>query len=154
MAKAKRPRFRVNDRVSLAPHTPLIPAYGGKPFVGRDTILRVSSVVGKGTLRDPWGVNITDDAGHFWHLQPGDIVPRHNGESHARKKSSAQLDREIAETLGARPINKRKRVRHFSEWRDKTGAVHYAVTYEDLSGHAITRDELQRYRRREAKESR
>lgn len=103
MAKTKRPQFRVNDRVTLAAHTPLIPAYAGKPFVGRDTVLRVSSVVGKGTLREPWGVNITDDAGNFWHMQPGDIVRAERGVSYARKKKSpAQLDREIADAL-ARP---------------------------------------------------
>jgi hypothetical protein len=105
MAKAKRPQFRVNDRVTLAAHTPLIPAYGGKPFVGRELVLRVSSVVGKGTLRDPWGVNITDDAGHFWHLRPGDIVLAETDgskRSHATKKTHAQLSREIAEVLSRR----------------------------------------------------
>lgn len=34
--------------------------------------------------------------------------------AHSAKKST-QLDREIAEVLGARPINKRKRVRHFRQ---------------------------------------
>lgn len=103
MAKAPRPRIRVNDHVTLASHTPLIPAYGGKPFVGRDTILRVSSIQGKGTLRDPWGVNITDDAGHFWHMQPDDIVlvEVHAPEPHhaTKKKSSSQLQREIDRAL-------------------------------------------------------
>lgn len=106
MAKAKRPRFRVNDRVTLAEHTPLIPAYGGKPFVGRNTVLRVSSVVGKGTQRDPWGVNITDDEGHFWHMQPSDLVPAEEVTGHARmsrhhavKKSPGRLQREINEVL-------------------------------------------------------
>lgn len=70
---------------------------------------------------------------------------------HAKKRSPAQLDREIAEVIGARPINKRKRVRHFSEWNDKTGRTHYAVTYEDRSGHAISGEELARYQRREAR---
>jgi hypothetical protein len=67
----------------------------------------------------------------------------------ARKKSAAQLDREIAEVVGTRPINKRKNVRHFSEWTDTTGRKHYAVTYEDRSGHAISGEELMRYRQRE-----
>jgi len=100
-----KPRFRVNDRVTLAAHTPLIPAYGGKPFVGRDFVLRVSSVVGKGTLRDPWGVNITDDAGHFWHLRPGDVVLAKSSESerrHATKKTPAQISREIDAVLSRR----------------------------------------------------
>ena len=75
--------------------------------------------------------------------------------AHSTKKTSkmspAQLDREIAEVLGTRPINKRKRVRHFSEWKDKKGGQHYAVTYEDRSGHTITREELDLYRGREAR---
>lgn len=105
MARAKRPRFRINDRVTLASHTPLIPAYGGKPFVGRDTILRVSSIVGKGTLSDPWEINFTDDAGHFWRMRPGDLVlAEGEGRHHAtKKKSSAQLQREIDESL-AKPL--------------------------------------------------
>lgn len=52
----------------------VIPAYGGKPFVGRDTVLRVSCVTGKGSLRNPWGVSVTDDAGDFWGLLPDDLV--------------------------------------------------------------------------------
>lgn len=66
--------------------------------------------------------------------------------SHAtKKKSSAQLEREIAEVLGVKPINRRKAVRHFSHWTDKRGRTHYAVTYEDRSGHPITREELERH---------
>lgn len=67
------------------------------------------------------------------------------------KKSPAQLDREIAEVLAptTRPINKRKRVRHFSENRDKKDKLHYYVTYEDLTGHPITSAELERYRQLE-----
>ena len=70
---------------------------------------------------------------------------------HATRRTPAQLEREIAEVLGVRPINKRKRIRHFSAWKDKTGTAHYAVIYNDLSSHAITSDELQRYRDREAR---
>lgn len=88
MAKTRRPRFQINDRVTLAPYTPLIPAYGGKPFVGRETVLRVSSIDGKGTLRAPWGVNITDDEGHFWHMQPDDIVSA--DEAHATKRAASK----------------------------------------------------------------
>jgi hypothetical protein len=79
-----------------------------------------------------------------------DYATKKRSFAHARKKSPAQLDREIAEVVGARPINKRKRVRHFSEWKDKTGAAHLAVVYEDRSSHAITPEELLRYRQREA----
>ena len=64
------------------------------------------------------------------------------------RTSTAQLDREINEALGVRPINRRKIVRHFSSWKDKKGATHYAVIYKDLSSHAITAEELQSYRDR------
>ena len=70
---AKRPKFKIGDLVSLASYTPLIPAYGGKPFVGRETILRVSSITGKGTLRAPWFVHVTDGSS-FWQLPPDDLV--------------------------------------------------------------------------------
>ena len=87
------------------------------------------------------------------HVVREEMIPQEGAvTSHATKKRSpAQLDREIAEVIGARPINKRKRVRHFSEWNDKTGRTHYAVTYEDRSGHAISREELERFRQREAR---
>jgi len=81
--RGKRPRFRAGDRVSLASHVRPIPAYGGKPFVGRDAVLRVSSVTGRGTLRDPWGVSVTDDAGNFWGLMPGDLVLADEGTARA-----------------------------------------------------------------------
>lgn len=100
--KAKRPKFKINDRVTIASYTPLVPAYGGKPFVGRDTILRVSSIAGTGSLRNPYFVHVTDDEGHFWQFPPDDIVPADEGVQHATKKSPAQLDREIAEALAAR----------------------------------------------------
>lgn len=72
MAK-KRPPFHVGDRVTIAAHTPLIPAYGGKPAIGRGFVLRVSSVTGKGTLRDPWSVHVTDGT-NLWYMQPDDLV--------------------------------------------------------------------------------
>ena len=50
-----------------------------------------------------------------------------------------------------RRISRRKAVRHFSEWKDKAGRVNIHVTYEDLTGHAITPEELQSYREREAR---
>lgn len=100
-AKPKRPRFHVNDRITIAPYTPLIPAYGGKPFVGRETVLRVSSITGTGAVRNPWFVHVTDDAGHFWQMPPDDIVPAENEMHHAtKKKSPRQLQREVNEILG------------------------------------------------------
>lgn len=88
---------------------------------------------------ETWSPKRTDDYDHATKRRP------------STKKSPAQLDREIAEVLAprTRPINKRKRVRHFSETRDKKGDLHYAVTYEDRTGHEITREELQRYRQHE-----
>jgi hypothetical protein len=76
--------------------------------------------------------------------------------SPARSRSHAivKSKKTYAKALGApgpRPINRRKAVRNFSEWKDKTGRTHYAVTYEDLAGHTITGQELQRYRDREAR---
>jgi hypothetical protein len=53
--------------------------------------------------------------------------------------------------MNEKRISRRKTVRHFSEWKDKTGRVHVSVTYEDLTGHAITPEELQSYREREAR---
>ena len=53
--------------------------------------------------------------------------------------------------MSTRPINRRKTVRHFSESKDKSGHTRFYVTYEDLSGHAITPEELQSYRDREAR---
>lgn len=102
----------------------------------QDTPLGIYRVYSRGARRDlEWTV----------HPQKIEAV-----STRSRKKSPDDLSREIAEVLKALPINRRKRVRHFSEWKDKTGAAHYAVTYEDLSGHPITLDELQRYRQREA----
>jgi hypothetical protein len=101
MAKAKRPPFKINDRVTIASYTPLVPAYGGKPFVGRETVLRVSSVTGTGSQRNPYFVHVTD-GGHFWQFPPDDIVLAEEGTRHATKKSPAQLDREIAEALATR----------------------------------------------------
>ncbi len=77
-------------------------------------------------------------------------------QAHAtRKKSPSQLQREIDEALAqtsrARPINKRKPVRHFSEWKDKIGRTHLAVVYEDHTSHPIAHEELNRYREREAR---
>src|ERR1700751_854003 len=97
--RTKRPRFKINDRVALASYTPLVPAYAGKPFLGRNTVLRVSSLAGKGTLRDPYFVHVTDDEGHFWQFPLDDIVPAEENVSHAAKKSPAQLQREIDEAL-------------------------------------------------------
>ena len=50
--------------------------------------------------------------------------------------------------------SRRERIRHFSEATDKKGVTHYFVTYEDRSGHEITREELQRFRQCEQERGR
>lgn len=92
----RRPRHRKHDRVTLAPHKSVIPAYGGKPFVGRDTVLTVSHLTGTGSKRNPWHVVVTDGT-HFWHLEPDDVVRVENdaGTSHStvkRRNSQRDLD--------------------------------------------------------------
>ena len=73
MATSKRPAFRKHDRVTLSPIKRPIPAYGGKPFVGREMVLTVSHLTGTGSKRNPWHVAVTDGT-HFWHLEPGDVT--------------------------------------------------------------------------------
>lgn len=74
MATTKRPALHKNDRVTLSPIKSVIPAYGGKPFVGRDMVLMVSHLTGTGSKRNPWHVVVTDGT-HFWHLEPDDVMP-------------------------------------------------------------------------------
>lgn len=81
---AKRPSHRKNDRVVLARHKSLIPAYDGKPFVGRDTVLEVSHLTGTGSKRNPWHVVVTDGT-HFWTLLPDDVAASEDS-SHAAMK--------------------------------------------------------------------
>ena len=96
MAKTKRPTLRKHDRVTLSRIKSLIPAYGGKPFVGRDTILTVSHLTGTGAQRNPWHVVVTDGT-HFWHLEPDDVqrVEDEGGASHSTVKRDVDewLDR-------------------------------------------------------------
>ncbi len=115
MATSKRPALRKQDRVTLSQIKRPIPAYEGKPFVGREDVLTVSHITGTGSKRNPWGVVVTDGT-HFWHLEPDDVAPVEAGAAHSAMKralarmsrnhpsqrTSAQLDREIAEVL-ARP---------------------------------------------------
>ena len=41
-----------------------------------------------------------------------------------------------------KPLNKRKKVRHWSFSFDKLGRVTYYVTYEDLTGHRIPKEDF------------
>jgi hypothetical protein len=73
MAASKRPALRKQDRVTLSRVKRPIPAYDGKPFVGREDVLTVSHVTGTGSKRNPWWVVVTDGT-HFWHLEPDDVT--------------------------------------------------------------------------------
>jgi hypothetical protein len=102
--KPKRPSWRPGDEVVLAAHKSVIPAYDGKPQIGHEDVLRVSSVTGTGSLSNPYGTVITDGR-HFWHLLPDDVVPAGRPAHSAVKKSPKQLDAEIEEALkGGRKI--------------------------------------------------
>lgn len=112
--KVRRPSHRIGDEVVLASFKSVIPPYDGKPFVGREDVLRVSGVTGTGSKRNPYGVIVTDGT-YFWHLEPDDVVstnpvsaPTAHGHKparaqHATKKSAVQLGREIANMLEGVP---------------------------------------------------
>jgi hypothetical protein len=87
MATSKRPALRKQDRVTLSAIKRPIPAYGGKPFVGRETVLTVSHLTGTGSKRNPWHVVVTDGE-HFWHLEPDDVarVETSAGDTHSTMK--------------------------------------------------------------------
>ena len=85
MATSKRPALRKHDRVTLSRIKSVIPAYGGKPFVGRDTVLTVSELTGKGSKRNPWHVVVTDGT-HFWHLEPDDVTRVDSSTEHSTMK--------------------------------------------------------------------
>lgn len=70
--KSPRPKFNIGDNVTMADHMRTIPEYDGKPAVYPSTVLRVSSIVGKGTKREPWSVRLTNGV-HFWCFDPADI---------------------------------------------------------------------------------
>jgi hypothetical protein len=97
--KAKRPKFKINDRVMLASYTPLVPAYGGKPFLGRGTVLRVSSITGTGALRNPYFVHVTDGEGHFWQFPPDDVVPAGEGTAHATRSAPRKYGKRASEKV-------------------------------------------------------
>ena len=90
MATIKRPTLRKHDRVTLSVIKRPIPAYGGKPFVGRETVLTVSHLTGTGSKRNPWHVVVTDGT-HFWHLEPDDVA-RVETESRASHSTVKQRD--------------------------------------------------------------
>jgi len=90
---SKRPSLKANDLVTLRFSS--IPAYGGKPFVGKDTVLRVQSVTGTGTMRNPWHLIVTDDAGHTWTLPPSDLLLAESSPRRHHVTKPAQLQRDI-----------------------------------------------------------
>ena len=93
MATSKRPALRKHDRVTLSRIKSVIPAYGGKPFVGRDMVLTVSDLTGTGSKRNPWHVVVTDGT-HFWHLEPDDVmrVEASSTEHSTMKRHGADRD--------------------------------------------------------------
>lgn len=106
MANERRPKLRKSDRVTLSRIKSIIPPYDGKPFVLRDTVLTVSHLTGTGSARNPWHVVVTDGT-HFWHLEPGDVMPlaasHHLSKRRPSKKTrTARLEREIAAALHPR----------------------------------------------------
>lgn len=73
--KQPRPSLFVGDTVKLADHVRTIPAVDGRPMVTRETMLRVRSVIGRGTQRDPWRVLVSDETHeHTWYLDPDDLT--------------------------------------------------------------------------------
>lgn len=96
--KAKRPQARPGELVTLAPHRSGIPAHDGKPMVGREDVLRVSSVTGTGSARNPYRIVVTNGV-HFWHLEPDDAAPVIGLSIGVVEKSRRQLDDEIEDAL-------------------------------------------------------
>ena len=135
MATTKRPALRKQDRVTLSRIKSVIPAYGGKPFVGRDTVLTVSHLTGTGSKRNPWHVVVTDGE-HFWHLEPGDVARMEDegGAAHSTKRRGAQhelndwLDRHGYQHAHARKKASRTRpahatrTEHLFTYRNKHGS--------------------------------
>ncbi len=99
--KAKRPQVKPGELVVLSPIKRPIPAYDGKPFVGRETVLTVSGVSGTGTVRSPWQVVVTDGQ-HSWHLEGDDVVLA--DPDVASMRSAARLEREIKAAVASGPL--------------------------------------------------
>ncbi|MES2156074.1 MAG: hypothetical protein V4510_13150 [bacterium] len=97
--KAKRPWVRPGDLVLLAWHKKVIPPFDGKPFVGHEDVLRVASVSGTGSLKNPYRVVVTDGV-HAWHLEPDDVRPAEPAPVAAPEKSHRQLEAEIDALAG------------------------------------------------------
>ena len=150
MAKTKRPDFKANDLVTMRYAS--IPAYGGKPFVSKfDTVLRVQSVTGTGTMRNPWHVIVTDDAGHTWILQPGDLMIAESlavrrgdplgiesAKRHHVTKGSTQIQREINEELAAATVAKARTKatqsnRRQTIWLTREGEFRIRPMFEKVS---------------------
>jgi hypothetical protein len=155
MAKSKRTGLKANDLVTL--RFASIPAYGGKPFVSKfDTVLRVQSVTGTGTMRNPWQATVTDDAGHTWILQPGDLMLAESlavrrgdplgiesrdepaKRHHHVTKSPAQIQRDIDEELAAATVAKARTKatqsnRRQTIWLTREGEFRIRPMFEKVS---------------------
>ena len=125
MVMSKRPALRKNDRVTLSRIKSPIPAYGGKPFVGRERVLTVSHITGTGAQRNPWGVVVTDGE-HFWHLEPGDVaaaetqLPVCTG---CRKPAHASETNDAGYHPGCAPTDHSTK-KHLDSWLDQHGYRH------------------------------
>lgn len=75
MKNTKRPALRTGDQVTVADHVRTPIRIDGRADVLRETVLRVSSVYGRGSLRSPWTVVVTDGV-DFWHFAPDDVAVR------------------------------------------------------------------------------
>lgn len=92
MSGVRSQRFRRLDRVRLADHVVAIPAYSGKPRVGRDTVPVSSTISRAGSKRDPYQVVATNGAGHFFDVDEMtrvdiptyDRIPRSDNPSNER----------------------------------------------------------------------
>ena len=68
MSGVRSQRFRRLDRVQLSDRVVAIPAYSGKPRVGRDTMPVASTISRAGSKRDPYQVVAMNGAGHFFDV--------------------------------------------------------------------------------------
>jgi hypothetical protein len=139
MAKTKRPMLRKHDRVTLSPIKSVIPAYGGKPFVGRDMVLTVSHLTGTGAQRNPWHVVVTDGT-HFWHLEPDDVQRVSDGEESAAhstmKRRSPQRDlNEWLDRHGYRHAHAKKTDAH--PYVTSSRMTHARMIHQEPTGHEV-----------------
>jgi hypothetical protein len=137
MATTKRPTLRKNDHVTLSPIKSVIPAYGGKPFVGRETVLTVSHLTGTGSKRNPWHVVVTDGT-HFWHLEPDDVMRAEDGaERHSTmKRRTPQRDlNDWLDRHGYRHAHAKKEAPH--PYATSFRSAHARIIHQEPTGRPV-----------------